>query len=277
MSYPTRLAACALVALLAAGLASAQDWPRIDRPADGVTLIYDDFGAWGGGSMGTSHQVRPDYQVRKTLDLAEVPAGVFNRAKQARLLVYFAVQDYSWNTPDVDHNGLDESFEIIVNGNVQHYRTADIPGAKADADDPMEWQWRQFEVPLHHLNHGENVIEIRKSERDEPPYEDYIYVGIDNTESHGHSEYREGGEEWTDEKLNAIDATGEYMVRLLLLETEPRTETTWRPGDGAVAPFGYVHSTSTRRNNMIRLRDDDFLKMEFDPEAFDQSQSIQVA
>ncbi|MFW5868825.1 MAG: DUF6259 domain-containing protein, partial [Armatimonadota bacterium] len=40
--------------------------------------------------------------------------------------------------------------------------------------------------------------------------------------------------------------------------------------------FGYVHSTSTPRNNMIRLRDDDFLKMEFDPEAFDQAQPMQI-
>ena len=137
--------------LLAAGLASAQDWPRIDRPADGATLIYDDYGAWGGASMGTSHQVRPDYRVRKYLDLSDVPRGVFDRAKQVRLLVYFAAQDYSWNTPDVEHNGLDETFEIIFNDNVYHYRTADIAGARADRDDPMDWEWHQFDVPLRHL------------------------------------------------------------------------------------------------------------------------------
>ncbi|MBD3292801.1 MAG: hypothetical protein GF393_07730 [Armatimonadia bacterium] len=276
MSRRTGPIALIVAMILASSLAFAQDWPRIDRPADGVTLVYDDYGAWGGGSMGTSHQVRPDYRVRKYLDLSDVPQRVFDRAKQARLLIYFAAQDYSWNSPDIEHNGLDETFEIVVNDNVYHHRTADIPGARENRDDPMDWEWHQFDVPLRHLERGPNTIEIRKSERDEPPYEDYIYVGIDNTESHGHSAYREGEQDWTDKKLNAIDAAGEYMIRLLFLETEPTTTTTWRPGEDAVDPLGFVGSTSTPRKKMIRLRDDDYLKMEFDPEAFDAARQMKI-
>ncbi|MFW6156654.1 MAG: hypothetical protein ACOC7J_04990 [Armatimonadota bacterium] len=276
MSDRSLLVMIVAAVLLVTSLASAEDWPRIDRPADGVTVVYDDFGAWGGSSMGTSHQMEPDYQIRKRLDLSGVPQGVFNRAKAARLLVYFAAQDYSWSIEDVEHNGLDESFEIVVNDNVYHHRTSDVPGARADEDAPLAWQWHQFEVPVRHLNHGENVIEIRKSEQDAPPLDDYIYVGIDNTESHGHSEYRAEGQDWTDRQLNAIGATGEYMIRLLLLERETRTESVWRPGDGAVAPLGYVDSTSTPRNDIIRLRDDDYLKMEFDPRAFDADQPMQI-
>jgi hypothetical protein len=269
-------AAIAATVLIVMGAAHAQDWPRIDRPADGVTLVYDDYGAWGGSSMGTSHQVRPDYRVRKHLDLSVVPQRVFDRAKEARVLVYLAVQDYSWNMPEVEHNGLDESFEIVVNGNVHRFRTADVAGARATADEALQWGWRQFDVPLRHLNRDENVIEIRKSDRDEPPYDDYIYVGIDNTESRGHSAYRDGEQDWTDGQLNAIGATGEYMVRVLLLASETRTTTTWQPGQGAVPPIGYVDATSAPRNRMIRLREADYVKFEFDPHGFDPTRSMTI-
>ncbi len=70
---------------LSAGVAGAQDWPRIDHPAEGVTLAYDDYEAWGGGSMGTSHQNKADYRVRRHLDLSAVPQEVFERAPQSRL------------------------------------------------------------------------------------------------------------------------------------------------------------------------------------------------
>jgi hypothetical protein len=271
-----RLATTVVLALLMASAALAQDWPRVEKPSAGVTLIYDDYGAWGGQSQGASHQVKPDYRVRKHLDLSGLPDATFNRAKQARLLVYFAAQDYSWNMPEVENNGLDESFEIVVNENVHHYPTAEVTGARAGSAGTMQWGWRQFEVPVRHLVRGDNVIEIRKSERDAPPYDDYIYVGIDNTESRGHSEYREGGAEWTSRRLNTIGATGEYMVRLVLLENESRATTSWIPGEDPVPPIGYVDATTEPRNEMQRMRDLDYMKLEFDPEAFDPMQPIQI-
>lgn len=271
-----QLALAIVCTLLIAAAAGAQDWPRIDTPASGVTLVYDDYGAWGGGSMGTSHQNKPDYRVRKHLDLSAVPQLVFDRAQRAELLVYFAAQDYSWNLPDVEDNGLDENFEIVVNGNIHHYRTADIRGAKAGAEGTMRWGWQRFEIPVRELVRGENVIEFHKSDRDAPPFDDYIYVGIDNTESHGHSEYREGDADWSGAQLNAVGATGEYMVRLAFLESEARTTTTWVPGDGRVPPIGYIDATTTPRDRMLRMRHDDYLKIEFDPEAFDQTRPMQI-
>lgn len=276
MLQRTLLAALVAATLIAAPMAHAQDWPRIDRPAGGVTLVYDDYGGWGGNSMGATHQVRPDYRIRKHLDLTDVPQAVFDRATEARLIVYLAAQDYSWNTEGVEHNGLDESFEVLVNEHVYHYRTADLTRARADAEGSLRWGWEQFDVPVRHLTRGENVIEIRKSAGDAAPHEDFIYVGIDNTESHGHSEYREGEREWTGEQLNAIGATGEYMIRLAFLEGGPRTTTVWRPGGETVPPIGYLRSTSTARDRMIRLRDDDYVKIEFDPQAFDQRRSMGI-
>ena len=49
-------------------LGAAGDGWTIDRPCEGVVVLRDDTGAWGGFSMGVAHQHRPEYQVRKTLD-----------------------------------------------------------------------------------------------------------------------------------------------------------------------------------------------------------------
>ncbi|MEA3402804.1 MAG: DUF6259 domain-containing protein [Armatimonadota bacterium] len=256
--------------------AQAQDWPRVEHPTEGVTVIYDDYGAWAGPSMGTSHQVKPDYRVRKHLDLSGVPQAVFNRAQQARLLVYFACQDYSWNIPDVDWNGLDERFEIVVNGTVHEYPTSDVPGAKRRKEDDLHWRWQEFPVGLDELVRGDNVFEFRKAAGDQPPLEDYIYVGIDNTESHGHSEYTEHEEPWRTDKLNTIDATGEYMVRLVLLEHEPTVESTWRPMAQPVPPIGYAQTTGEVTERGLQLRAGQTLTMELDPDAFDPSRDLTV-
>ncbi len=271
-----RIAAVTL-SLLVASASFAQQWPRVKHPMEGVTVVYDDYGAWGGPSMGTSHQVNPDYRVRKVLDLSVVPENVFERAREARLLVYFAVQDYSWNLPDVEHNALDESFEIVVNGHVQRYQTAEVPGAKADRDDELRWRWHEFPVPLDELEHGRNLIEFRKSADDLEPREDYIYVGIDNTESHGHSAMIEGPEEqWSTDRLNAIDASGEYMVRLALLEREPESSATWRPGQDPVPLVGYIDATVRPDDGKLHLHDDDYVKLELDPDAFNASRPMHL-
>ncbi|MGC9319510.1 MAG: DUF6259 domain-containing protein [Armatimonadota bacterium] len=272
MRSPAAIASC--IALCVA--AQAQQWPRLEHPTEGVTVVYDDHGAWGGSSMGTSHQVKPDYRVRKHLDLSIVPQEVFDRAQEARLLVYLACQDYSWNIPEVDWNGLDEHFEIAINGTVHTYATSDVPGAKRRREDDLRWRWHEFPVGLDELVHGENVFEFRKADDDEPPLEDYIYVGIDNTESHGHSEYTERDEPWRADKLNAIDATGEYMVRLALLEQEPTVETIWRPMTEPVPPVGYAETTGDLTDRGLELGPGQTLTIELDPDAFDDARGLSI-
>ncbi len=278
---PARTCVAILTLLVLSGTAYSQPWPRIERPAEGVTVLYDDFGTWGGPSMGTSHQVKPDYQVRKSIDLSGVPKGALAAAKEARLSVFFACQDYSWNTAGVEWNGLDESFELYVNGHVHTYRTADIPYARAGKEDKLQWRWHDFIIPVEELAPGKNVFLFKKADSDKPPLEDYIYVGIDNTASHGNSEMSEdGGNAWSSEKLNAIDATGEYMVRLVLIARDLSASATWRPSvsDGLDDPAGLVGykevSGAEPAADGVRLTLDAKAMLEFDIHMIDDVKPV---
>ncbi len=75
-----RLSVFVLASLLVGGAAYAQQWPRVEQPAEGVTLIYDDSGKWGGPnsewSRGTLPQVAPNCHARKTIDLSRLTDGV---------------------------------------------------------------------------------------------------------------------------------------------------------------------------------------------------------
>ena len=72
------------VLMVILGSLHAADW-QIDHPADGVLVLRNETGAWGGFSMGVSHINTPRYQARKTFDLRALPAGAVARAKAARL------------------------------------------------------------------------------------------------------------------------------------------------------------------------------------------------
>ena len=57
-----------------------------------------------------------------------MPEALWQRVKKVRLSACFLVRDYSWreNPPA---NGLDEAFEILINGKVHHFRTnCGVPG-----------------------------------------------------------------------------------------------------------------------------------------------------
>ena len=85
---------------------------RVERIADGVLLVRDDLGAWGGSSMGMTHQRGPDYQAQKILDLSGVAEADWQAATRVRLSAYFCVRDYSWHDAKKT-NGLDEFIEIV--------------------------------------------------------------------------------------------------------------------------------------------------------------------
>ncbi len=207
----------------------ADEATKIEQLAPGVTIVYDETGHWGGPSMGVAHQVNPTYQVKKWIDLSDLPPDTLQKAKEVRLRVYFGLQDYSWNTGDKKHNGLDESFEIHVNGHVHSYPTDGPFPSRAGPKDRLVFGWTDFVLPVAELKPGVNEILFVKSAG--PKHDDYIYVGIDNGAVHGHSAVSfDGGRTWTKEKLNAIDAQGEYMVRLVLVEQELKAQATWRPG-----------------------------------------------
>src|SRR5690606_18656776 len=92
------------------------------QPQPGVIEIYDDAGNWGGMDSGTSHQNADNYWTEKTID---VPANALAQSKFAYLRVFMFVQDYSFANRNITPNGLDESFEILVNGKSHFYQDND--------------------------------------------------------------------------------------------------------------------------------------------------------
>lgn len=219
------------LALLLLTLVAPEPGWVIDHPRPGVTVLRNEAGGWGGLSMGVAHQNQPLYRIRKTLDLAALPAGALPGAKSARIRIWLCLQDYSFNTGDHVADGLDESFELLVNGHQHVYPTSDprLP-ARSDPQQVLAPAWVDFDVPVAELRPGVNVIELAKLP--EHGQDDYLYPGIDNSAARGMSATSmDGGQTWSSEKLNAIDATGEFMIRLVLSDRDLAGTATWRPGE----------------------------------------------
>jgi len=213
--------------LSAAAAADAPSKARALTPY--ATIVSDENGIWAGPSMGTTHQNGPAYQARKRISTACVAAEAWQRVREARVRIFFFIQDIShWGpTP----NGLDESFEVVVNGRAHAFRTSDGFPAKAGRTGKLRWEWTDFVVPVDELIHGDNEIVVRKLPAPGAKNDDYIYVGIDSSVVHGHSFMSEdGGATWQSAKLNLIDATGEYMVRLVLIGEPGMSSTVQCPG-----------------------------------------------
>jgi len=228
-----------LLACTLSAPAIAADW-SLDHPRPGITVLRDDTGAWGGFSMGVAHIRDETYQVRKTLDLNALPEGALRRAKAARLRFYFAIQDYSWNMGDKTPNGLNEAFEVVVNGNALRFETKDprFP-SKANRTDPLRADWADVDVPLAWLKPGETTVLLRKLPGGKG--DDYVYPGIDNSVQHGQSATSfDGGKTWREDKLNTIDAQGEFMVRLVLSEVDLHATATWELPDRIDDPAGWI-------------------------------------
>jgi hypothetical protein len=205
---------------------------------DGVLVIRDDAGQWGGASMGMTHQHDTRYQAKKILDLSAVTPAAWAAVREVRLSAFFCVRDYSLVSLG-KANGLDESFEVVVNGKVHTFRNNSGVPVYEDRK-PTMLAWFDFAFPKDEFVRGKNEIIFRKAPTTKPKPDDYLYLGIDNTISAGNSAVSvDGGKTWSSAKLNTIGARGEYMVRLLLLSGERRIEATWRPG-GAVSPFAYA-------------------------------------
>lgn len=241
---------------------AAQDF-RITHPQNGVAEIADDVGNWGGMSSGTSHQNEANYQTEKTID---IPAGELANAKHARLRVFMALQDYSFALPATPNNGLDESFEVIVNGNAHLYQDDDPSfSSRTNGRDPLTWAWHDFTIPVSELKSGANTFLFRKTPSEKN--DDYLYIGIDNSVSKGHSSLSvDGGKTWTTKQLNTIKATGEYMVRLLLLSDLPESTFDWKTGQ-RVSDTGII-GYAGREENVLRL--------ELDSAKYDSGQPLKV-
>ena len=186
-------------------------------------MVYDGYDSWGEWPYGVRPMNTPTYAARKRLDLSGLPEGTLDEIREAYVRIYFAAQDYSWGMDGVEHNGLDEAFEIAVNGRANHFAMdAGFP-AKAEREERMEWGWVNFPIDPAQLQPGENLIRVNKAEqRGANGYDDYIYMGLDLTQKNGNSAFSDdGGETWRTDKLTHRGTTGEWMIRLVLVVPPP--------------------------------------------------------
>ncbi len=224
--------------------------------------LASDNDAWGGSSMGTSHQNNTEYWTEKILT---IPANALTGVKQARLRVFMTLQDNS-AAGGKPANGLDEAFELVVNGKPHRYQNNDpaLP-ARASAKELLTWKWHDFTIPVGDLKPGANSFIFRKMPS--PKNDDFLYIGIDNSLSKGQSRSSQNsGQSWSSE-LNTIKATGEYMVRLLLLNEVPQSQATWTPQrlDDSGKLIGYREAKG------------EALRFEVDSYRFDSGQPLRVS
>ena len=250
----------------------------VATPTDGVYVVRDDNGEWGGSSTGITHQNSSRYQARKTLDLTDLPAEVWEQTREVRLSVYMVVHDYSWHGQG-EANGLDEVFELVVNGTVHSYRTD--CGAPAFAKGmPMKPGWYDFVIPKAELVHGINEIVVRKGASDKN--DDYVYLGIDNSARRGNSAVTSDGTNWTQEKLTIPGGNGEYMVRLYLVTRDTAAVAKWRPGANPPLddPAGMILYAGARDAQVIAeglaLAAGQSTRVEWHPQAFDRLRPVEV-
>ncbi len=270
-----------LVSILSLGaVARALAVPSIvEQVADGVTVVRDDAGNWGGMTHGMTHMNTADYTARKILDLSAVPTAVWDDAREMRLSLYFMVHDYSWHDlPEV--NGLDEAYEIIVNGHPHRFSTDNGAPVYWDGQPPA-MAWYDFPISREQLHRGPNEILIHKAPG--PKSDDYLYLGIDNTVTGGNSAVAFDGTSWTQDRLTVPGGTGEYMVRLYLYQTDTGFTVRYTPGeapalDDPIRLVRYVgaHGAQTTRAG-TELQPGEALRMEWSAEYLDATAPLQAS
>jgi len=217
------MAACVNSSVSAAG--------SVVRPLSGdAYVIQDDAGCWGDAARGITHQRGPGYQARKTLDTSGVPEEFWRQVTEVRLSAFFCVRDYSWHDL-AKPNGLDETLQIVVNGRAIDVPTRDgLPRYAEGKSMGLAMRWHDLRLPKDAVVRGLNEIVFRMAAPEGKKPDDYLYLGIDNSVPGGRSAARFSDKsDWRPDKLNALGAQGEYMVRLHLIRGRRELRAAWRP------------------------------------------------
>ena len=268
------LHAMAIVMTLIAGAGRAQTTASlVEQVADGVWAVRDDTGgSWGGWSMGVTHMRSHPYQAKKILDLSDVPVDAWEQTREVRLSAYIMVRDYSV-VESPPGNGLDEEFEVVVNGRTHTYSTGCGAAAWRDGVANVP-DWYDFALPKDQFVRGVNEIVFRKARSDKN--DDYLYLGIDNITPRGNSAVTFDGKSWTQDKLTAPGGNGEYMVRLYLIAKDTQLRVTWQPGAQQPLddPGGLVRYAGSRDGKVavgaLALEPGRTARMEWRPGALDR-------
>jgi hypothetical protein len=269
---------CLGLLLMVRGTAAATP-STLEPLMDGVYVVRDDSGQWTRNmSLDITHQVKAEYQAKKVLDLSRVPDDVWAQAKEVRLSAQFGLRDYSWHDLPQE-NGLDEQFEIVVNGKVHTYPTNCGAPAWVGGRTPV-FGWYDFILPKEEFTRGVNEIVLRKAQAEKN--DDYLYLCIDTTVPPANSYVAFSGNQWTQDKLTVPGGNGEYMVRLLLITKDLTTTATWQPGahDRLDDPAGLVVYRGSRNGQAtaagLLLQPGQSARMEWQEEALDQVSPMSV-
>lgn len=270
-----RAISIAIVFAVAASIAFAV--PSLVTPVTGGVLeVRDDTGTWGGITNGITHMSKGDYWAKKILDTSAIPAADWDAVQQIRLSVYFMVRDYSSHELPAA-NGLDENYQIVVNGKVHEFPTNGGAPVYFEAG-ANGIAWYDFDFPKSEFIHGANEIMVRKSP--DSKGDDYLYLGIDNSQKRGNSSVTFDGKVWTQERLTIPGGNGEYMIRLYLLSKPTQFEAKWQPGTGGVDTSGFIVYAGARGGRAeaagMKLAQGQVARVEWRPEALDQLEPVQA-
>jgi len=265
--------------LIVSGPAAMGAPSLVERLADGVYEVRDDGGQWSGDlSRGITHQCRTEYQAKKVLDLSDVPESVWGQTREVRLSAMFMVRDYSGHDLPAA-NGLDEAFEVVVNGQVHRYSTN--CGAPVFAEGkPAAIGWYDLRLPKEDFLPGRNEVILRKAPGDKG--DDYLYLGIDESQNCGNSYVAFDGKNWTQDRLTVPGGNGEYMVRLYLLAQETACTVRWQPGrtpelDDPAHLIQYAGARGVQAaRDGLRVPAGESARVEWHPLALDLLQPVQV-
>ena len=156
-------------------------------------------------------------QVRKRLDLSAMSPAEFANTESARVSIFMYVEDGKGD-------GLDETFDVVVNGREKSFPTRDLVSTGWGWFDTRQAiNWFSFDIPADFLVRGANEIVVRRSPAAEGN-DDRLVIGIDIFQDQGCSARSVDGERtWQARPLNRDGYAGEYMIRLVLFgkNTDP--------------------------------------------------------
>jgi hypothetical protein len=251
----------------------------VEQLGEGVYEVRDDGGQWPGDmSRGITHQSHAAYQAKKVLDLSDVSDDVWRQTREVRLSAFFMVRDYSGHDNKTP-NGLDEALEVVVNGKVHRYST-DCGAPVFGEGKPPAISWYDFVLPKEDFVQGRNEVILRKAASDKN--DDYLYLGIDESQKRSNSYVAFDGKTWTQDKLTVPGGNGEYMVRLYLLARETACTVRWQPGQPTELddPAKVILYAGARRGEAtsdgLRVPAGESARIEWHPLALDLLRPVQV-